>query len=358
MKQLGHLKTYKMKLTTLSPIFIGGGEFSDLSQLQYIYNSETKELKIIDESKFIKFLKRTNLLDKFIDYVSKPQYNKNNKYISPTLSYWVNQNFKNKDLDIYKRVEKLDNITNRNLNYVRSFIKDKNGKPYIPGSSIKGAIRTAFLSKLIKEGLSVTTAEEILKEQMRFLHITDSKSQPTSTLMYRQTAHQQLISDENSMKKGFLRIDNKLMNVDNNLKEMLKEGLITYFDITIDKNFKYDLETVLSIINEFYSEVYQENKILNAISKRLKTNINVPDCIPNINIGGQSGFNTKVVLRAMSSNNIEYIRRKRETLNKSFKRHGHLTAKIAPRCLKVVRRFKVEDSSLMPMGWCNISLAE
>jgi CRISPR-associated protein Csm5 len=354
MKKLGHLKTYKMKLTTLSPIFIGGGEFSDLSKLQYIYNPETKELKIIDEAKFMSFLKRTNLLDKFVNYVSNPQPNKK----GPNLLDWINQNSKNKDLDIYKRVEKLDNITNRNLNYVRSFIKDKNGKPYIPGSSIKGAIKTALLANLIKEGLNITTAEEYLKEQMRFLHITDSKSQPTSTLMYRQTAHQQMISDENSMKKGFLRIDKKLMNVDNNLKEMLREGLVIYFDITIDNNFKYDLETLLSIISDFYSEVYEENKILNAISKRLKTNINVPNCIPNINIGGQSGFNTKVVLKVLSTSEVDYIRRKKEILSKSFKKHGHNATIIAPRCLRVVERFKENDKTLMPLGWCNISIAE
>ena len=59
MKQLGHLKTYKMKLTTLSPIFIGGGEFSDLSQLQYVLTKDN-ELKIIDESKFMKFLIKSN----------------------------------------------------------------------------------------------------------------------------------------------------------------------------------------------------------------------------------------------------------------------------------------------------------
>ena len=57
--ELGHLKTYKMKLTTLSPVFIGGGE--KLSNLDYFYNFSTGELKLIDESKFSKFLLENNL---------------------------------------------------------------------------------------------------------------------------------------------------------------------------------------------------------------------------------------------------------------------------------------------------------
>lgn len=356
MKQLGHLKTYKMKITTLSPVFIGGGEFSDLSQLQYVLSGN--KLKIVDEAKFMQFLTKAKLLDKFINYVSKPQYNKNGKPISPTLSYWINQNFPNKDLDIYSKTENIGEVTKRNLNYVRSFVKDKNGKPYVPGSSIKGAIRTALMANLIKGGLSKSEATEYLKEQMRFIQVTDSKPQPISSLMYRQTMHKQLISDPNSEnKKGYLKIDYKEMNVDNDLKEILREGIFFGFNITIYDNFKYNIEELLQILNEFYTEVYNENKELNKF-KNYKTAINVPGYPPNINIGGQSGFNTKVVLKVLSTSEVDYIRRKKEILSKSFKKHGHNATIIAPRCLRVVERFKENDKTLMPLGWCNLSIAE
>ena len=360
MKQLGKLKRYKMNLTTLSPVFIGGGNFSDLSQLQYVLSGS--ELKILDESKFMKFLKNTNLLDKFINYVSTPQYNKNNKPISPTLSNWINQNFPKKDLDIYSRIDEVEIESRRNLNYVRSFIKTSNGRPYIPGSSIKGAIKTAMLSHLIKnDGLEQKKAEDFLKEQMKFIQISDTKSLPNSCLMYRQTAHQQLISDSKSIKRnGYLKIDYKLMNVDNDLKEILKEGLICTFYITIEDNFKYTIEDILNILNKFYTEVYDENKELNNLSKIFKTVITVKDCSPNINIGGQSGFNTKVILKALSANEIDYIKRKKESLNsiKSSRKHKHDETFIAPRCLRVVQRFKENDNTLMPLGWCNISIAK
>ena len=36
-----HLKVYKMKLTTLSPVFIGGGNEADLNKSQYVYDATT-----------------------------------------------------------------------------------------------------------------------------------------------------------------------------------------------------------------------------------------------------------------------------------------------------------------------------
>jgi CRISPR-associated protein Csm5 len=357
MKQLGHLKTYKIKLTTLSPIFIGGGEFSDLSQLQYVLTGN--KLKIVDETKFMKFLKQSNHLDKFINYVSKPQYNKNGKLISPTLTYWINQNFSNREIDIYSKIENIGEIAKRNLNYVRSFIKNNEEKPYIPGSSIKGAIRTALLSYLIDLGKTKSESEEILKKQMNYIQLTDSKSLDTKNLMYRQTQHQQLISDSHSAKRnGDLRIDYKLMNVDNDLKEILREGIVCTFNITLEDNFIYTIEELLKIINGFYTNVYNENKELNKIAQDLKTNILVKDCIPNINIGGQSGFNTKVVLRALARDENEYMQYKKEKLSNAYKKHSHLNARVAPRCLRVVERYKENDKTLMPMGWCNISLVD
>lgn len=359
MKELGHLKTYKMKLTTLSPVFIGGGEFSDLSQLQYVLTGN--QLKIVDETKFMSFLKKSNLLDKFINYVSNPQYNRNGKPISPTLSYWINQNFPNKELDIYSKIENVGEVAKRNLNYVRSFIKDKKNKPYIPGSSLKGAIRTAILSHLISTGKTQKEAEEILKSQMNYIQISDSKSVDTKNLMYRQTQHQQLISDINSKKRnGELKIDYKLMNVDNDLKEILREGIILSFHITLDNKFLFTIENLLNIINKFYTDVYNENKELNNISPDLKTNISVANCPPNINIGGQSGFNTKVVLRAIAGDEDKYMKDKKNILGniRAFQKHRHQNALVAPRCLRVVERYKENDETLMPMGWCNISLAE
>lgn len=349
-------KSYKMKLTTLSPVFIGGGEYHDYSRLQYVLSNN--KLKIINESKFLNFLSRSKSLEKFIKYVSTPKNDKNRNSISPTLKQWLNDNFNNEELDIYERIEDIYNLENiSKINYIRSFIKNIDNNPYIPGSSIKGAIRTALFSKLIEEN-GYSNAIKKIDTEMSNIIISDSKPFIKKDLMYRQTIHQQLITDANSIKKnGNLKIDYKFMSIDNDLKEILREGIITYFNITLDNKCIYSIEDILKIINNHYQKVLEENSILNSIDSDLKTNISIANCLPNINIGGQSGLNTKIVLRALSNSDAEYKKRKKDLLDnsKQSKKHNHLEI-CAPRCLKVVRRFKKEYEWYMPLGWCNLTV--
>ena len=336
MKQLGHLKSYKMKLTTLSPVFIGGGVFSDLSNLQYIYDFNTRELKIIDETKFLNFLKRSKLENVFIKYVAETK--------NARLNTWLDNNFKGQKLDIYSNVIKTEVHEIRKLNCIKSFIKNTDNLPYIPASSIKGSISTAIMANLIEE--NVENYQNILKEIMSHIQIADSKPISSKALMYKQISHQQLIKNQD------------LMNVDNDLKEILREGIICNFTITLDNQFKYSINELLNILEKFYQRIYKENNKLDLIADDLKSAINVSNCPVNINIGGQSGFNTKVILRALSKDENDYQQRKKEALNRNFRSHNHLKYKIAPRCIKVVERYKEECDTLMPLGWCNLTIAE
>ena len=44
-------------------------------------------------------------------------------------------------------------IENRSLKGIQQFVKDNMGYPYIPGSSLKGAIRTAILTEKLRVGV-------------------------------------------------------------------------------------------------------------------------------------------------------------------------------------------------------------
>ena len=56
-------KSYRMKLTTLSPIFIGSGE--ELNQGQYVFDNKNMNVRILDEGKFANFLIKNNLIDDY-----------------------------------------------------------------------------------------------------------------------------------------------------------------------------------------------------------------------------------------------------------------------------------------------------
>ena len=334
MKQLGHLKTYKMKLTTLSPIFIGGGE--TILGLKNEYDFKNKVLK-----------NNTEMAKKWIDYFMNFKSYKNN----PEYKRLIPRDAKAPSLQGFLRfIENKEFKPNKKSN---KFIRE-NGKPFIPASSIKGAIRTALMANFISQGNNIRDAKEILKEQMKYIQISDTESISEDNFDEMKIYPQKLIQD----KKVGYSPDKYGKPKTLFPKEFLYDGVDVYFYITIDtKKSKYSLEKILELLQKHYNTVCEENKAA-LIDTNVKICINYDGLKPNINIGGQSGFNTKVVLRSMSKDFQDYTQKKKYTLSKNFNFHSHDKVSLAPRYLKFVKIACENGNDYLTPGWCNISLAE
>ena len=60
----------KMKLEVLTPLHIGGADYkSKLDKKEYIFDKDKKTLTLIDNEKFIAFLIKKNLFEKYIAYI-------------------------------------------------------------------------------------------------------------------------------------------------------------------------------------------------------------------------------------------------------------------------------------------------
>ena len=156
-QEIKNYKVYKMSLTTLSPIFIGSGE--ELNKSMYVYNN--REIMIIDERKLIKeLLLRKGLYESFLNECYSGNLNLTN-FLEKHLNGY-------KDMDIYKyKIMSYSDVkTNLKFNNINTFIKSSNGKPYIPGSSIKGAIRTAII------------ANEIYNNKEKYINFFQNKNYP------------------------------------------------------------------------------------------------------------------------------------------------------------------------------------
>jgi len=122
-----------MRIIIKSPIHIGSGE--NLTKLDYLL--EGKSLTVFS-------------FDKLISLLNENELNR------LTASIERNENL---DLSLIRRhfgeIKKYTlsyDIDNLNLNKeIHQFIKTSAYKPYIPGSEIKGAIRTAILYKILKD---------------------------------------------------------------------------------------------------------------------------------------------------------------------------------------------------------------
>lgn len=141
---MANIKKYKMSLNVITALHIAGSDHkSTLKSSEYVYNKSKRTLYLIDENKFMQFLSENNLLDKYIEYIHRNVYQKRNQQDKVAGLYKFLE--ENKALD---KIERFLLSTYEDVdvdNDIKLFIRDPHNQPYIPGSSIKGAIVNSLL---------------------------------------------------------------------------------------------------------------------------------------------------------------------------------------------------------------------
>lgn len=132
-------KEYKMTLKTVGPVFVGDGR--QIDKKSYIFTDE-KHIQIIDLEKMYSFLKNRACSEDYEEFLMNQPEKK--------LKEWLEE----------KKIKKseIENCVKYNIDCgdaiqidsndikICEHIKDPYGKPYIPGSSIKGMLRTILLA--------------------------------------------------------------------------------------------------------------------------------------------------------------------------------------------------------------------
>ncbi|WP_456451323.1 type III-A CRISPR-associated RAMP protein Csm5 [Palaeococcus sp. (in: euryarchaeotes)] len=184
-----------MMLTILSPLHIGNGE--ELTPAD-VYPGE-EVLHVIDTEKLLNDLVAMGAdLDEIVYYLKNPS---GSTYIWKHYmdKYHLNPgNYALYSLRIHGGIGKRSS-------QIKTFIK-LNGKPYVPGSSIKGAIRTAVLYKVLKECGSTTKVSNMLlgaSENLRNLASRISDPRNSDVIDYylffiRSTKQRQKIDTKNA----------------------------------------------------------------------------------------------------------------------------------------------------------------
>lgn len=385
-KEIKNYKVYRMSLTTLSPIFIGSGE--ELNKSMYVYND--REIMIIDERKLIKeLLLREGLYESFLNGCYSGNLNLTN-FLERHLNGY-------KDMDIYKyKIMSYSDVkTNLKFNNINTFIKSSNGKPYIPGSSIKGAIRTAIIYGEIMNNKN--KYNNIFKDIVNYRnkynegYIVDNISNHFNIKnIFKNIA----VSDTNDINIESLCICKRYdisthIEVGHELPiymELLKPCLKFNFLLTLYSSFS--INDLSKYFNNFYDYNMNNNtlysnylSIINVFRDKAVKNphnlyLNYDNMIPNIFIGGVNGFLTKSVIysiRKMKNDNNEiisksqiidyvkkYLDRKFVKIDRESKKripqHNHtkIDEKISPRTLRLVKY----QNSYIALGMCNIKVEE
>ena len=139
----------KMSVTCLGPVHITD-EVGTVYSYQYLYDAGSRRVYFLNERLWVKFLYKHNLLAEFEELIKT-------RLRAGTLCEWVQEKgFKIEDLGDavtdYAGVEVAPEILAANkmrLTEIVRTVHNVEGQPYIPGSSIKGALRTGLLFGLL-----------------------------------------------------------------------------------------------------------------------------------------------------------------------------------------------------------------
>ena len=314
-KMTPYLKRYRMKITAIGPIHVGVGK--KLKKIEYIYDKQNNRVYVLDATKTYSYLEQEGKLGRFQEYILSPEKGyKNEDNSKDIFSFLLKENISKETWEKWKRYDY--GITERedtSLNEIHSFVKDANGNPYIPGSSIKGMIRTALLAYLVgnkvegsnKKGMfsyrdreeekiqsirkkvkqgRIDVGKKGLRNEARDLetivfHQLELKdgnrleyqknavcsilrgllvrdSQPLS-LMDLDLAQKVDLFSENTRRRDsrVSRDGQEKTNAISTFKEVLRPGTEIYFDLILDsKVFPYSLDTILAALDYFNEQCY------------------------------------------------------------------------------------------------------
>ncbi len=353
------LKHYKMQIEALSPIYIGSGE--KIGTKEYIYMPRNHEVIIPDMQKMFLSMQKKGLIKEFTDFMMDARQGKT------TLSQWLKEHqFRFEDYEAWKlyKMDAGEAFLNPKVRpkEIETFVKDAYGLPYVPGSSIKGMLRTAIIAwelhknpdkyRDIKDEIKSASAlgakrnvylnKETKKLEQRVLYVLnkDEKNIGNAVNDCLSGLH---VGDSEPIKLSQLTLSQKIdYTVDGTqralplLRETIIPGTKINFDLTIDTSNNscgYSIEDIFEALKYFRRVCNQ------SFYSRFKREIEDDNAVF---IGGGCGFLSKTVIYSLcTSDSIKVVDNIfKNTLSKNYTVHHHnkdLQLRVAPHMCKCTK---------------------
>lgn len=155
------MNTQHVLVETLTPLHIGSGQLLQ-GNTEYLYFANERTVAVVDEHKVLAIIGDENL-DKWVDIIGRGD---------DLLDYVAKRKPGVKPTDTSRRVLSVVGKRSPGGNQtIREQIFSGNGQPMLPGSSLKGAIRTAVFNALIRHNPTPARAIQSFKD-------TDSRGNP------------------------------------------------------------------------------------------------------------------------------------------------------------------------------------
>ena len=365
----------KMKLEVLTPLHIGGADYkSKLDKKEYIFDKDKKTLTLIDNEKFIAFLIKKNLFEKYIAYIEN---NVNVKVMiqnrNINLFNFLKANNIDKDIQDFRKKApiKLD-MNIENMNDIKLMLRDVQGKPYIPGTSIKGALINLLLVDYI-----IKNREKFSKEKRIILSECKKTNDDRSIRglkndikkIVNQIEKSIIYSDNKSLEKSkkfgisvsdsysysntrtnfYQDIDEKRTNKPGEDKSRPMPVAREY--IIANSIFDFDITLDIDLLEESKLKIKNIDDLIDSIENAMSYLINVLEDknsprTENLVLGANTGFLQKTIVYALFEDEKERLEVVKKLLHKNQKNviGNHLNDKFAPR---VLNRIKINNKNLL-----------
>lgn len=314
------LKKYNIELKTVGPVFIGSGKI--INKKEAIFRKAS--VIIIDIEKMFNYLCKKRLLDKYQDYMLDDRMDlatflKNNNIDEKVYRGW---NAKELSLGDTKSTSNGD-VKSKGIS---GFVRDGNGRVYVPGSSLKGMLRTILTGAYIikNTGCGVAKKLDYCKQKLGnrpYKSNLEKAYKATMDDIEVQLFHKNLFSDPDGKNKlenkindslrGFMvsdseyisdedmcicqKVDVRLDGKENTLplyRECIKPGVTIRFSITVDSTFcDYNKKSIIEAIGLFYNDSYWTK-----VSKQFKNVAPVINDRYTCFLGGGAGFESKTII--------------------------------------------------------------
>lgn len=153
----GGLSCRAYDLVTVAPVHVGSGEIRRANE--YLYDRASGMAYFLDEARWVSFLGRRQLMEPFLAYIeesSRQLGQQQKEFRGKNLWDWLRaQGVQKREMEALAvrraRAEHSVILKKGSLHDVHMQMALSDGRPYVPGSTIKGALRTGILYRLIRQ---------------------------------------------------------------------------------------------------------------------------------------------------------------------------------------------------------------
>lgn len=366
MNQTGHLTVCDLVLTTRSPLHIGSGNVS--AKTDYLFDPRTETVSMINPEALFSWLYRKRLVDQYERFVFSGD--------SRLYGFLKSGGITDQELDdlcLYKvsAADALDD--SHSLKEIHTFVRDSAYRVFIPGGSIKGALRTVILTDMMAAEEKGTWPDDP-KKFRRAQQMQNLEGQYLNTLSLNRDRYGNLANDPvNCILRGLSISDSEPVSDDDIIlvgkidanekgeykklplcRECIRPGTELRFKLSLDQSVLpagFDAPALMKMIRNF-DVFYQSTYLVRFTPPEGARAVSLQDALI---LGGGSGFFAKSLAYPYLGVQ-EGMRYTEQIMKDQFPRHGHEKDRskhgISPHMMK----YGKYKGQLYPYGVCEVRI--